>query len=110
MAEDEPEGKDLYGAAYEDVTYQDSTDDDQDSSVDDGGPRQEFDLEHQAEPLEKRLHFLSTLARLWQIAARFLRRHEHEASRQPPTANMRSPTGTSSAAGCGRPGNALPAC
>ena len=109
-AEDESEGKDLYGAAYEDVTYQDSTDDNQDSSVDDGGPRQEFDLEHQAEPLEKRLHFLSTLARLWQIAARFLRGTSMTANRRPPAANMLPLTGTSSAAGCGRPGNALPAC
>ena len=60
---------DLFGAAYEDVTYQDTTDDDE-GAVSDGGPVEEFDLEQEGERLEKRLHFLSTLARLWQIAAR----------------------------------------
>jgi hypothetical protein len=79
--DEEPAGKDLYGAAYEEFTYQDSTDDDQESSVDDGGPTQDFDLEEEADRLEKRLRFLSTLARLWQIAARFLRAK----ARQPQT-------------------------
>jgi hypothetical protein len=60
---------DLFGAAYEDVTYQDTTDDEE-GAVSDGGPVEEFDLEPEGERLEKRLHFLSTLARLWQIAAR----------------------------------------
>jgi hypothetical protein len=60
---------DLFGAAYEDVTYQDSTGDEE-GAVADGGPIEEFDLEPESERLEKRLHFLSTLARLWQIAAR----------------------------------------
>lgn len=60
---------DLFGAAYEDVTYQDSTDDEE-GAVADGGPVEEFDLEPESERLERRLHFLSTLARLWQIAAR----------------------------------------
>ncbi|HEY7156129.1 MAG TPA: hypothetical protein VH575_19345, partial [Gemmataceae bacterium] len=61
--------EDLFGAAYEDVTYQDTTDDSE-GAVSDGGPVEEFDLERESERLEKRLHFLSTLARLWQIAAR----------------------------------------
>jgi hypothetical protein len=62
---------DLFGAAYEDVTYQDTTGDDEEGAVaDGGGPVEEFDLEREGERLEKRLHFLSTLARLWQIAAR----------------------------------------
>ncbi|HTU93903.1 MAG TPA: hypothetical protein VMF69_27730, partial [Gemmataceae bacterium] len=60
---------DLFGAAYEDVTYQDTTDDEE-GAVADGGPVEEFDLEPERERLETRLHFLSTLARLWQIAAR----------------------------------------
>jgi hypothetical protein len=60
---------DLFGAAYEDVTYQDTTDDEE-GAVADGGPVEEFDLEPEGERLERRLHFLSTLARLWQIAAR----------------------------------------
>jgi hypothetical protein len=60
---------DLFGAAYEDVTYQDTTDDDE-GAVADGGPIEEFDLEPEGERLDRRLHFLSTLARLWQVAAR----------------------------------------
>jgi hypothetical protein len=70
---DEPEEEeDLYGAAYEDVTYRDTTDD-REGSVSDGGPEQPpYDLEEDADRLERRLRFQSTLARLWQIAARFL--------------------------------------
>jgi hypothetical protein len=67
--EDDTEG--LYSAAYDDVTYQDSTDDSE-GAVSDGGPVDEFDLEQESGRLEKRLRFLSTLARLWQVAARFL--------------------------------------
>jgi hypothetical protein len=62
---------DVYEAAYEGVTYQDSADDDQEGAViGDEPPRQEFDLETEAESLNRRLRFLSTVARLWQIAAR----------------------------------------
>jgi hypothetical protein len=69
---EEAEEEDLYGAAYEDVTYRDTTDD-QEGAVSDGGPEQPpYDLEEDAERLERRLRFQSTLARLWQIAARFL--------------------------------------
>jgi hypothetical protein len=72
-AEDEPEEEDLYGAAYDDVTYQDSTADGNEGAVDDGGPPVgEYDLEQEGERLDRRLRFLSTLARLYQIAARFL--------------------------------------
>jgi hypothetical protein len=69
--------EDLYGAAYEDVTYRDSADDEQEGSVADGGTLgREFVLEGQAEPVAGRLRFLSTVARLWMLAAR-------EAARQP---------------------------
>jgi hypothetical protein len=62
---------DLYSAAYEDVTYRDSTDDDQEGSVLDGGvPAEDFDLVAEGERIARRLRFLSTVARLWQIAAR----------------------------------------
>lgn len=64
--------EDIYGAAYAEMTYQDSTDDDVEGSVMDAAPAQEFDLMYEAERLEKRLQFLSTLARLWNIAARTL--------------------------------------
>jgi hypothetical protein len=68
---DEPE-ENLYGAAYEDVTYQDSTDDDQEGEVLEGGPPQkDFDLDFESQRLPGRLLFLATLARLWTIAAQF---------------------------------------
>jgi hypothetical protein len=70
--EEEAEEDDLYGAAYDDVTYKDTTDDDEGAVSDGGGPPEEFDLEREGERLDRRLRFLSTLARLWQIAARFL--------------------------------------
>jgi hypothetical protein len=74
------EVEDLYSAAYDDVTYQDSTDDEEGTVSDGGGPLEEFDLERESERLEKRLRFLSTLARLWQIAARFLANTAQEAT------------------------------
>ncbi|MFO0929021.1 MAG: hypothetical protein U0736_18700 [Gemmataceae bacterium] len=63
---------DTFGAAYEDVVYRDSTAGDE-GAVSDGGPAgPPFDLEERHEELQTRLRFLSTLARLWQIAARYL--------------------------------------
>lgn len=67
-ADDEEEA--LYGAAYEGVTYRDSTDDDVEGEVLDTGPQRDFDLEEEGQRLEKRLRFLSTTARLWNIATR----------------------------------------
>ena len=63
----------LFGAAYEDMTYQDSTDDDVEAEVLDFMPQKDFDLAQEAERLEKRLKFLATLARLWNVATRALR-------------------------------------
>ncbi len=71
-AEDEGEEDNLFEAAYEGMTYRDSAQDDQEGAVV-GGEEEapdEFDLEAQAESLGRRLRFLSTVARLWQIAAR----------------------------------------
>jgi hypothetical protein len=70
--EENDEEEDLYGAAYDDVTYEDSTDDSEGEVIGDEEPAEEFDLEREGERLDKRLRFLSTLARLWQVAARFL--------------------------------------
>ncbi len=64
----------LFGAAYDDMTYKDSTDDDVDAEVLDFMPTKAFDLTQEAERLEKRLKFLSTQARLWNIATRRLAR------------------------------------
>jgi hypothetical protein len=67
----EEEG-DLFEAAYEGVTFEDSTDDDQESALDEGPRLPQFDLEHEAPRLDRRLRFLAALARLWQVAGRFL--------------------------------------
>ncbi|HXG12165.1 MAG TPA: hypothetical protein VNK04_20590 [Gemmataceae bacterium] len=67
---DEEEGEDLYGAAYEGVTYRDSAADEEEGAVAEGGARRDdFDLEAEADRIEKRLTFLGTVARLWQVAA-----------------------------------------
>lgn len=72
--QDEPDAgpgdEELYGAAYEGVTYRDSTDDDVEGEVLDSGPREDFDLEAEGQRLEKRLRFLATVARLWNVATR----------------------------------------
>jgi hypothetical protein len=69
--EEEEEEDDPFEAAYEGVTYRDSTAGDE-GAVSDGAPTEVFDLEEEGDRLEKRLRFLSTLARLWQIGARLL--------------------------------------
>lgn len=71
------EDESLYGAAYEDVTYRDSTDDGVDAEMLDVMPQKDFDLEHEAERLLKRLPFLATVARLWTLAAPNLPGKEH---------------------------------
>jgi hypothetical protein len=69
MQPDEEE-ESLYSAAYEEVTYRDSADDNQEGSVVDGSEELgEFDLEQEGERIGRRLGFLCTVARLWQIAA-----------------------------------------
>ncbi len=71
--DDEEDDKGLFGAAYDDVTYEDSTDDDVEGEVMDFMPQADSDLRPEAERLELRLRFHSTLARLWNIATRVLR-------------------------------------
>lgn len=71
---DEDEEESLFEAAYEGVSFRDSADDDNEGSVIDGSEKQRaFDLETDLPRLEKRLKFTSTLARLWHVAARWLR-------------------------------------
>jgi hypothetical protein len=73
-AREQPDDEDsLYGAAYEEMTYKDSTDDDVEGEVLDIMPQKDFDLLHEATRLEPRLQFMDTLARLWNIATRCLR-------------------------------------
>ena len=60
---------DVFGAAYEQMTYRDSTDDGFDASMLEGdGPATEFELEAEARRMVARLDFLVTLARLWKEA------------------------------------------
>ena len=72
LADEDDDEESLYSAAYDDMTYQDSTDDDVEGQVLDVMPQKDFDLLHEAERIEAHLQFLSTLARMWNIATRFL--------------------------------------
>jgi hypothetical protein len=66
----EDDVEELYGAAYEDMVYRDSTDDGFDADmIDEGGLNSEFELEEEAQRLGQRLEFLSTVARLWRHVA-----------------------------------------
>ena len=61
---------DLFRAAYEGVSFRDSTDDGTDADiVDDGLGATEFELEEESQRLDQRLEFLSTTARLWRQIA-----------------------------------------
>jgi hypothetical protein len=77
-ADEDDDEESIYSAAYDEMTYRDSTDDDVEGEVLDVTPQKDFDLLHEAERLEKRLQFLSTLARLWNIATRCLRTESAE--------------------------------
>ena len=65
---EESEPDTLFGAAYEGMTYKDSTDDDVEGEVLDFMPQKDFDLAQEAQRLEQRLKYLATLARLWNVA------------------------------------------
>ncbi len=62
--------RELFSAAYEDVTYKDSTDDNEEGSVAGTHEREPLDLEGEGPRLERSLRFQATLARLWSIVAR----------------------------------------
>lgn len=86
QAEQEPneEAGGLYGAAYEDVTYRDTTDDGFDADMLEGGPPvSDFELAAEAERIGDRLALLTTVARLWKLGAVFsLEGAEEAADRQ----------------------------
>jgi hypothetical protein len=68
--EDDDEADELYGAAYEDMVYRDSTDDGFDADlIDEYTDGSGFELEEEAQRLGQRLEFLSTVAGLWRHAA-----------------------------------------
>ncbi|MEM7312317.1 MAG: hypothetical protein AAF497_04115, partial [Planctomycetota bacterium] len=66
--EEESEG-DLFRAAYEDVVFQDSTNDGVDGFVFDTGPQTNEELERESERIVDRLAFLDGLAKLWSAAS-----------------------------------------
>ncbi|MGD0901036.1 MAG: hypothetical protein ABR915_24665, partial [Thermoguttaceae bacterium] len=67
------EGGDLFGAAYEGMTYRDSTDDGFEGEMLEGGltgsEATDFELLVEAERIVGRLSLLATLAQLWKLAA-----------------------------------------
>ncbi|HVX11729.1 MAG TPA: hypothetical protein VHC22_11155 [Pirellulales bacterium] len=67
---DPEEGEDdLYRAAYDEMTYRDSTDDGYDADMLEGrGAASDFELDAEADRISKRLEFLITVARLWKRA------------------------------------------
>ena len=71
--EEDDEVDDLYGAAYEGVTFRGSTEDDIEGEMleggDTGGEPTDFELVEEAERIVGRLTFLATLAQLWKLAA-----------------------------------------
>lgn len=62
-----------FGSAFEEKVFRDSAEDGIEGALAESGPRldAEFPLESQHEALVRHLRFLDTMARLWQIAARF---------------------------------------
>lgn len=68
--EEEDDGKGLFGAAYEDVTFRDSTRDGNEGNTLSGGEdATEFELETEAQRLVLRLTLLETVAKLWKTVA-----------------------------------------
>ncbi len=68
VEEDSSEG--LFSAAYENVTYRDTTDDGFEGEMIEGGPpTTDFELSLEAERISRRLAMLTTVARLWKLAS-----------------------------------------
>lgn len=65
---DEDEEEELYGAAYEEMVYRDSTDDGVDSELVEYGQPSDDELMDESKRLGERLTFLGTVAGLWQHA------------------------------------------
>ena len=60
---------DIYGAAYEDVVYRDTTDDGFEGNIFDYGQASDGELEAEARRIGLQLGYLATLAQLWKSAA-----------------------------------------
>jgi hypothetical protein len=69
-SEFDDEGENIYGAAYEQLTYRDSTDDGIDSSLfDAAADPEETQLVYEAERIVEHLSFLAMVAHLWKMSA-----------------------------------------
>ena len=65
---EEDELESLFSAAYEDMTYQDSTDDGVEGSIFEERDQND-ELEFEAKRISRRLEFISTISRLWKLTA-----------------------------------------
>lgn len=67
--DEDEDADDLFGAAYEDVTYRDSTSDGfEGEMLEFGSSATDYELDHESKRLARRLAFLMTLARVWKVA------------------------------------------
>lgn len=67
--DEDHEENELFSAAYEDVTYRDSTGDGFESDLAESGETEtDYELDYESARLRDRLTFLTTLARLWKLA------------------------------------------
>jgi hypothetical protein len=65
----EPSSKDLYGSAYDDVTYQDTTDDGVDSPIYETDDGTNEELTSESKRIGEHLTFLTALAQMWKLVA-----------------------------------------
>ncbi|TWU30038.1 hypothetical protein Pla144_08240 [Bythopirellula polymerisocia] len=67
--EEEDEEEQLFGAAYEEMVYRDTTDDGNEGEIyDEAIDYEESEWEYEVQRLDQRLYFLSTVANLWKHA------------------------------------------
>ncbi len=67
--EEDDEEEELFGAAYEEMVYRDTTDDGNEGEIyDEGLDYEESEWEYEVQRLDQRLYFLSTVANLWKHA------------------------------------------
>ncbi len=69
LFDEEDEESNLFGAAYEDVVYRDTTDDGVEGNIFDTSSDSAGELEEEAMRISSRLAFLGCLARMWKSAA-----------------------------------------
>lgn len=69
MDGEEDSSENLYGAAWENVVYRDSTDDGQEGQIFDGDSLINDELEEVSLEISERLEFIATLSSLWKLSA-----------------------------------------